>query len=380
MQFSVKQQLIVALIAALVCSPTIAAEEEIREVLQTWRQQQQRFHAVRFKISGTLTRPDGYTLLPAGNDYKNLVPASAESEQVAIESTLLFDFTHGRLRRHLIKASGMWVPEENAWRSFPFDQVVTYEGTQWQSYTPHELNLAKAALPDRQGTELAIYSNQPRRIVFDVEHIPLLIACGMIRTVLVFEPHDFTPAINDHDFRLDGRHQLDENQCLVLRTIPDPMGYFFEYWVDIHDHRMIRRMMTYKSTDPPKLRLNTSIEYSETEHGPLPKNWRVEKADFMTDKVSVYQVSLDEFEANPILSDSDFQIAPPPGTRVHDERRPRDSRDYVVMGAGEPELPVGEFEARQEQRKSRFALFAGLAIVMFLVAGAVVVLRRRRSS
>ena len=109
-------------------------------------------------------------------------------------------------------------------------------------------------------------------------------------------------------------------------------------------------------------------------------NWRIEKSDFMTDKVSVYEMTLDEFEADPNISDADFEIDPPAGTRVFDENLHRDARTYVVGAPGKPNLPIAEFEANKDMQRSRRNMFIGIGCVLLLLAGGVYSWCRRSES
>ncbi|MEQ9407548.1 MAG: hypothetical protein RIK87_07455 [Fuerstiella sp.] len=359
---------------------SVFAGDQVDAIVDAWKARQKQFRAVGFHISGTLLETAGFGMAPT-TGYTKVMPAPAEDETSGMTGTVVLDLERGRLRRHQVKSRRMWIPASKSFQSFPWDQLVVFNGSRFKSYAPHALNLAKAPVPGLKGIELNIAAaDQPLGIVFDVEYDPLLYACGIIHTQLAFHPSDLQPRIDVRQFKSDGMTRLDEHDCVVLRTVPDELEHHFEYWVDAEDHRIIRQAIGYGLAEPGKLWLRTTIDYVETEHGPMPDIWIIERHDFQTDRLAVYSMKLDKFEANPAVSDADFDIDPPPGTRVTDSTRPRDAQHYVVGEAGQPDLPLREFALQQEHSRSRFRMYAGVLGLLVLLAVAVFVFRRQRGT
>ena len=120
-----------------------------------------------------------------------------------------------------------------------------------------------------------------------------------------------------------------------------------------------------------------SIEYRNTEWGPIPSRWTAEHYSFMTGKPETYEVKLDGFEVNPPVTDETFELVAPAGTRVYDETRPEGDQEYVVAAPGQPELPVSEVILQEGQARSRTWLYVGLLGTVIIVGGVVVFLNRR---
>ncbi|MEQ9407773.1 MAG: hypothetical protein RIK87_08595 [Fuerstiella sp.] len=260
----------------------------------------------------------------------------------------------------------------------PFDQTVVFNGDVFKSYRPHNLNLALAPV-ETSGTELQIYNGRPRVVVLGLEHNPVLYACGIIHTELNHNPADLRPALDSRKFRLESQVVSGDRTCHILRSVPDPARRFYEYWVDSTDYRKIYQVHGFGLGGEGRLWVTTKIEYRDSEHGPLPSTWEIQRFENSTNKAAVYRMQLDEFDVSPAFSDEDFDIDPPPGTRVSDDNLPRDARKYVVAVPNQPDLPVGEFEAQQEQRESRLSLFVGLAMIVLLSVGAIATWRRRHA-
>lgn len=310
----------------------------------------------------------------------SVFPIPPQDHTEPIEQEILLDFQNLRLRRHQVREQAIWQKDSDEWVSFPRDEILVHNGANFKNYKPHESNLANAPEPDIFGTELTVYKARPRVIVFEVENNPLLYACGIIHTTLNFDPANLRPNLNPAAFRMQSENELDGHQCLVLRTVPDPSKRFFEFWVDADDYRIIRQVHGYGLNQEGELWVTTTMEWQDTDYGPLPLNWEIQRFEHFTKKASVYKMTLDEFEVNPAVTDADFDIDPPPGTRVYDETLPKEAQEYVVAAPGKPNLPVGEHILQEEQTQSRNWLLAGIVAVVLLLIGAVVVYRRRRTS
>jgi hypothetical protein len=141
---------------------------------------------------------------------------------------------------------------------------------------------------------------------------------------------------------------------------------------------MIRQVQGYGLEGDGKLWVTTKIDFRETEHGPIPDAWTIDRYNNATGKVARCSIKLDEFEANPAVTDADFDIDPPAGTRVYDETRPEDARHYVVGGPGKPNLPVGEHILQKKAARSRNWMYLGIAAVIAIAAGVAFWVYRRR--
>ena len=357
--------------------PANAAQAHEARVVAAWQARQTQFDAVRFRISGTQYRPAGYSEIaihPGPRSPHVAVPARDTIEPV--EQVVILDLRNIRLRRYKTGHTLILSSDGSEFVPFPRAELVLFNGKQFKTYSPHELNLAKAPKPGLTGTEMFICEAQPRTIVFDLEANPLLYACGIIHASLSFDPANLQPEIRASDFRLQDRIDLAGRPCLVLRTFPDPSKRFYEFWVDATDPRIIRQVHGYGLEQKGELWVSTTVEWQDTEYGPMPDTWEISRFESSTNKVAVYKMKLDDFEVNPAVTDADFDIDPPPGTRVYDETLPEGAQEYVVAAAGQPNLPVGEFILQEEQTRSRHWMLAGIIVVTLLIAAATLVYRR----
>lgn len=356
----------------------ISAGEPVNTVVEAWQLRQEQLRSVRFRASGKCWKPRGYMQMPRilrAEAQGFAVPAQDHTEPIHSEVTL--DLERGRLLRHQIHETYTWISGSDDAQFFPFDELVVFDGQHFKAYRPYERNHAKA--PEQSyATELSIYAAGPRTIVFGLELNPLLYACGIIHTDLNHNPANLRPELDPGQFKLEGEASLDGHPCLILRSVPDPRQRFYEFWVDRDDHRMIRQSLGYGLNQKAELWVTTRIEYRDTPHGPMPDTWTVERIEHSTGKVALYSMKLDEFEANPRVTDADFDIVPPPGTLVYDERRPKAERKFVVAGAGQPDLPPEAFIKHKTQPRSRGWAYAGIGALVAAIAAAI--LFRRRSA
>ncbi|WP_145944216.1 hypothetical protein [Fuerstiella marisgermanici] len=363
-----------------VATGSLCLGQSAPEVVEAWRGRQDQFESISFQISGTKSEPRGYVQLPEGMRSKApIVPLPQKDSTTPILSDVLLDFANGRLRCRVETVRQFWNSETEQFVSIPSDQTSYFNGQQAKKYQPHASNLANAPV-EAIGTELNIYKGRARTIVFGLEHNPILYACGIIHTTLNFDPADLKPELRRSSFRLRSEIELEGNKCLVLRSVPDPSKRFYEFWVDADDPRIIRQVHGYGLNQKGKLWVTTKIDWQETEHGPLPSAWEIQRFEDSTEKVSVYNIKVDKFEVNPAVTDADFDIDPPPGTRVSDDNLPKEARKYVVAAPGKPNLPVGEHMRQEERATSRAWLFMSIAAVVVLLIAALIMYRRRRVS
>lgn len=354
--------------------------DSVSEILDAWRERQNQFDSIQFQISGTQSEPRGYLQVPEGLKQKApVVSMPTEDTSKPIRSNVLLDLSHGRLRCHVETSTQFLRSDTRQFVSIPSEDTAYFNGQQSKNYKPHATNLAHAPV-ESFGTELIIYKAGPRKIVFGLEHNPLLYACGIIHTTLNFVPTNLEPELRPKSFRLQSEIEFEGNKCLVLRSVPDPSKRFYEFWVDADDPRIIRQVHGYGLNQKGKLWVTTKIDWQETEHGPLPSAWEIQRFEDSTEKVSVYNIKVDKFEVNPAVTDADFDIDPPPGTRVSDDNLPKEARKYVVAAPGKPNLPVGEHMRQEERATSRAWLFMSIAAVVVLLIAALIMYRRRRVS
>lgn len=368
----------VVLLVTWVVSPTMCFGISVEEVLEAWRARQRAFDTVRVRVVGTKSEPAGLWQLPEDMSsvrHSPPIPVPAEDHVQPIECDLLLDLKNGRFRRHHRREHFSASPGKYVY--CPLDELAVYNGQLYKFHRPHHINVAKSPRPDSTGVELAI-AEVATSVVFQAECIPVLYGCGIIHTQRAFDPHNLRPMLDRSHFRSEGEVDVEGHSCLVLRTKPDAADSFFEFWVDSEDPCIIRQVHTYGVGGDGKLWKTTRINYAETDAGSFPDSWTIEHSGDATDKVARYSIQVEEFGANPEVTDADFEIEPPPGTWVHDYRRPRDDRDYVVGEPGTPNLPVGEFALQEEQAQSRTWLYLGVAAVAVIVFTGTVLVRRRR--
>lgn len=312
----------------------------------------------------------------ANNVESDSLPIPAEGATHAIDGSLLLDMVTGRVRvvgtdhRPQFASPGRAVMVAG-------DQVAVYDGHVHRYFRPERTNPILNSGDGREMMELWIYPNA-QQILFGVQHDPLLFTCGALYFTERIEADNLRVPIDPEQLRIDNDSvSRNGRNCIVLRTTPYRNGRYYEYWVDAEDPRMIVQFNACRLQQELEIWLSTSIEYRDSDWGPVPDHWTTVKYDFRTGKPETYEVRLDEIEANPVVTDADFEIEAPPGTRVYDATRPRGDQYYVVAAAGQPNLPVGEFVLQEEQFRYRMWMYLGIAGVVVVVIAAVVVKRRR---
>lgn len=357
---------------------SLDADDRLEAVVATWRQAQQRFDTVRYQISGTVLRPKGFLRITEDLDPDGReIDMPAQDQRTSLQSGAVLHLASGRFCSQRKQPTLKWLADKKTFVEVPSDVTIYYNGAHFKSYMPDATNRDLSPVP-REGTELSIYKGRPRVMPFGLEHNPILYACGTIQTVLAGDPSNLTPDLRADDFRLQTTADLNGRSCLVLRSVPDPQKRFYEYWVAEEDHRQILQVHGYGLEGQGKLWVTTRIHYAESEQGILPATWTIDRFEDTTAKALRMEMKLVDFQANPDVVDADFDVDPPPGTAVCDDHLPRDSRNYVVAAIGQPDLPVGEFEAQQGQQTSRRNLYLSLIVLAALLFSTYFLLRRRK--
>lgn len=351
-------------------------------VVQDWRGLQRRFETVRFRFSGTVETCAGGGVPPdpfAGPSAKNAWPP--EPQLGEYEGDLLLDLAGKRARREkrdfqqCRNAKMEWV-----WGRV--HEIAMFNGEFFQRYYPPEDNHRFGdAEMDRLIDDLDIRHDCPATFLF-VEHKPLLMACGVFDISRDVTPDRLKVALDAALLRVEDAVMHHGRRHLVLRTMPTARRKStIEFTVDAADPRRISRYVGIR--EEGETWITISIDYQDTEWGPIPGEWVVNWYSYGDGlpPTRVYRFHLDDFEANPLVSDADFEMLnPPPGTRVDDNRRPRGDQKYVIGEPGTPNLPVGEYMLQQEEARSRRWLYVGLAAVVAVLITGTVMIRRRREA
>lgn len=292
--------------------------------------------------------------------------------------SILLDFQQRRIRRHLTATQVMPLPStEGGFVPFPLDELITVNEERVKVYRPLKLNLSKSPRPDQNGTELIISDKDGTTSPFGFAYYPLLYACGIVHTTLEHDTRDLKPLINVKDIRDVGKVDLEGKSCRLIRTVPDKFQRYFEFAVDVSDPRTIRQVQQFGIEAPGELSFSTKISYEETPHGSFPNAWTTEQYVLSTGKAAIYTLIVDEREFDPEVSDQDFDIIPPPGTRVYDATLAKDAREYVVgMNPKLPDLPPEEARLQTEAARKLNWLWL-LALLAVAVMGGFVYFQRR---
>lgn len=219
-----------------------AQQERVKAVVAAWRGRQTQFDTIRFRFSGTHSTPAGFTSVISSPRHKApYVQMPSRDTSDPIEEEILLDFQNLRLRRHTIGQGLLLTPDTNEFVSIPRDDTVFHNGQQFKQYKPHDLNLEKAPISGATQTELSIYKGPPRVVIFELEAMPLLYACGIIAAGVRSSPENLKPELQAAAVRLHSETVMDGRPILVLRTVPDLYKTFHEYWVEAADPRVDRK-------------------------------------------------------------------------------------------------------------------------------------------
>jgi hypothetical protein len=226
-----------------------------------------------------------------------------------------------------------------------------------------------------KGTELVL-AEKPFEPIIRPQHVPLLLSLGFVQIGAGYDIAELRTDLNPRDFKQVSETTIDGTRCAVLQTVVR-RRYYNEYVVESTEPFLIRESREFDADG--KLFESASINYQMTDAGYLPETWQTTQCSFENGKAETFEMRLTDFEMNPTFSDEDFDIDPPPGTRVVDQRRPQESRRYVIGDEEVPEIPTAEYELQQEARANRNWMFLMIAAVAVVAIGGVVWYRRARA-
>ncbi len=368
--------LTVALFTVLSSSSALGSDAR-RGIVGYWIAQQDRITAVRFTYHGNVITPEAYvSASPAVEEYA--FPLEEWSHTISGEA--LFDFERRRIR---MKIEGEDAGEAGG-KMFraPLLQHAVFDNDLFTVYEPHENSLGHATIAALHTGAVFHISRRPTIDYINLEHFPPLLAAGAIPVDYSIHPSSLHSSLQAGQFRDAGSVVHNGIECAVLTTSPDTRnGHFYEYWVAVDDPRKIYRMMGYgrNETDGDKPWFDIQITYRDSDHGPLPDRWTISRYNMDLTKAKIYDVQLGEFEFNPRVADADFDLQPPPGTRVCDERLPEGAQEFVQGEVGEPNLPPVEYDMQQARSSSRYRMAFGILAAVAIVIG-VLVYRKRSAA
>ncbi len=342
--------------------------DTIDQIKSSWLDRSQNIDSVRFKYSGQSFTPKGYLSLPLG-------PSPPEDRFFDFSGELLLDLANKRLVLSESSEVAFDVLSENpVWK--PRYTVLAYDHERFYAYSPKEKDFnGEVNGVTISGSSLTL-TNDVRGHFCSVEHIPLLVTSNLMPLALIRRPFNLDAKTLELKLEIDVESEHEGHPCYVIRSPASDNGYFSEIWVDKHDSYKVYRFDQYHNDE---MTSSNTIQYQESPIGSIPKSWKTEDFNFQNGKAKIFTVTLDSYEINPAVTIEDFQVVPPPGTRVYDDSLPKDAQRYVVPEPGQPPLPVEEAKLQQEASDSalkRNAVLIGILLV--LVAGGFLLRRSRR--
>lgn len=341
----------------------------VQDVIAAWEARREKLHSIQFVYSGVVATPEGFMdPLAIGGPQ---VPE--QSMGGTCQGTLLFDLDNNLIRREHESPILAATADRSLQQHTQFETAF-FNGSRSKFFldAPAVQHLGPAANGVSQ-PELYVYGEKRSRLLFEVPHNALLASVGAICPACPageVRPNQLSPEYDESMFALEDVVSVDGSRYLVIRTtLSAAPNRYFEYEVLEIDPTQIRAIRCFLPNG--QLLISSTIDYQETEHGAFPKEWTAVKFHFSTGRPQVYKMKLDEIAFNPAVQTSDFDIDPPPGTRVYDATRPVEDREYVVGAEGQPALPIREDTLQQEQARSRLWTYGTLAAIAIVAVGLI---------
>jgi len=159
--------------------------------------------------------------------------------------------------------------------------------------------------------------------------------------------------IDEHWLQLSETGFVDGHSCAILLIRDSPGAIpLREVWVDLNDEAIVRRYLSRYADGTARHQMD--ITYGQdAKHSWIPKEWRLvsRRAHSSVIKTSVFRMM--DYEVNPTVAKSDFDISFPVGTLLIDVRQNTERAFRLGANGERQELSSGEALRLWEQGASR---------------------------
>jgi hypothetical protein len=289
--------LAVAFVAA-VPSHGQTPDPRLAQVLSDWKQRHAALKTARYSITGTVEFKD-----KVSSDDPPLPPGNPVHSRRVV---LLLDLERRRLR---LETSEPYIDYTGAVGRYSRRiSTSAFDGKIQQGYSHKSKNGIA------EGHDLGIARGDLFSLPYDPSLLPVFYAHGIVPSPHhPLGPKTYLLSPEPEGLEIRGQQTLNGQSCLVART--EPLGgagtSVGEYWIIPDRKAAISRYVSFTDNDPW---IRIDVEWNKKDIG-WPDRWTMIWSSGGK-VVRRYKLQVDQFEANPAVTDADFTLQATPGMKI----------------------------------------------------------------